>query len=198
MAEAQEALELLPPEHLAARIEVDVEVLGVVDVVHPLGHIHFDATEGCRQVLHRPQVHPHIAIYRRVQQAGDFLLKSIHAAEGVEGIGLDDAEFARLHEGVPGHLGELGGAVLELHREHHIGVFADLVGADHQDATVGEGEGVDQPAELLGPMQQGGHGSRGQLGQGASQAVAQGNPKGKGHQGRPALFGGHGWLGRLG
>ena len=106
-------------------------------------------------MLHSAHIHPHIAIHWSIQQAGELLFKGTHAAKCIEGIGFNYAEFGRFHEGVARYLGELGDTVFELHREHHIGVFAHLVCSNHKNAPVAAPEWVDQAAELAGSVQHG-------------------------------------------
>ncbi len=64
VSKAQEPLQGLAFEQLRTRVEVDIQPLGIVHVVHALGHIHFHAAEGIGQLPHRLQIQAQIAIYR--------------------------------------------------------------------------------------------------------------------------------------
>ena len=63
VAESQEALQGLTLEQLLAGIEIDVQPLAVVHVVHPLGHIHLHPADGIRQPLHGIEVEHQVAIH---------------------------------------------------------------------------------------------------------------------------------------
>ena len=192
VAEAEEAFQLISLEPLGAWVEIDVEALAVIGVNHPLGHVHIHAPEGVAQAFDGLEVDAHIAINRCLQQVAQLLFDGVNAAVVVEGVGLHHPVLLRFHEGVPGHLGEQGFAVLDLNGEHHIGVTGDLVSAHHQDAPIPEAKGIDQGAEGLGALEQGSQCCSGQVAQGAGHAPAQGNPQHKGHQGPALLLGGPG------
>ena len=143
VAVAEEPLQVLAFENLHAGIEVDVEALAVVHVVHALGHIHLNAVEGVGQSLNGAQVHLEVVVHRHVQQLGQFPLHRLRASEGIEGVGLLDAEIRRFDVRIAGHLRELSGAVFHLDREHHIGAAAHRIGPEHQDPAL-LGDGIDQ------------------------------------------------------
>lgn len=56
VAKAQESLQGFAFEQLLTWVEVDIQPLGIIYVVHALGHIHFHAAEGIGQLPHRLQI----------------------------------------------------------------------------------------------------------------------------------------------
>jgi len=182
VAEAQEALQVLAAQHLATGIEIDVEPLGVVDVIHPLGHIHLHAAERVGHLGHGVEVELEVALHRRADQLGHLILDCIRTAEGQQCVGLDRAVPVGLDEGVTGNLRDQGDAVLDLDRKHHIGVVTDVVTAHHQHAAVAAGHRVDDRRQAAGRMDQPGQ-QRGELmDRGGGQPVAEAEAEGKGQQ----------------
>ena len=139
VAEAQESFQCLPFEQLPSGIEVDVEALAVVDVGHPFGDVDLDAADGIRQSLNGVQVQHQIAVDLGGEELAELRLDHLGAATAVEGVGLHHAVALGVDEGVPGDLGELGAALVEMHRQHHVGVGADIVGTQDDDASIARG-----------------------------------------------------------
>jgi len=91
VAEAQEALQGFAFEQLAAGVEIDVQPLAVVHVIHALRHIHLHATQGVSQPLHRLEVEHQIAIHLGGEQLAQLLFHHLRPAAAVEGVGLHHA-----------------------------------------------------------------------------------------------------------
>ncbi len=138
VAKAQEPLQGFAFEQLRARVEVDVQPLGIVHVVHTLGHIHFHTAEGIGQLPNRLQIQAQIAVYRCLEQLANLPLCGVDTTSYVEGVGLHHPKLLGLNKGVSGHLHHLGDAIFHLYREHHIGVVSHLVGAQHQQASLAD------------------------------------------------------------
>jgi len=144
VAKAQVSLQGFAFEQLLTWVEVDIQPLGIVHVVHALGHIHFHAAEGIGKLPHSLQIQAQIAVYRCLEQLANLPLGGVHTASYVEGVGFDHPKLLRLNKGVPGYLHHLGDAIFHLYREHHIGVVSHLVGAQHQQAPLADQQRVDQ------------------------------------------------------
>ena len=152
VAEPQEALEVSALEDLAAWLQIDVQALGVVVIPHALGHVDLKAAQGIPQAPDHRQVHQDVVTHRTSQVLGELRLDRIGAAIGVEGVGLHRAKAAGVDVGVPGHLQQLGDAVLHTHRVHHVGIAAADVGSQDHHIGVTEAvpaaEGIDQLVAL--------------------------------------------------
>jgi len=83
VAKAQETLQGFAFEQLRTRVEVDIQPLGIVHVVHALGHIHFHAAEGIGQLPHRLQIQAQIAVYRCLEQLANLPLGGVDTASYV-------------------------------------------------------------------------------------------------------------------
>ena len=176
VTEAQEALQLLAPEHLESWIEVDIEPLAVVLVEHSLRHIHFNAAEGIGHLVNGRQIHLEVPLDRLPQQGAHLLLHRRWPHQAVEGVGLEHAVVGGFHIGVSRHLGDAGDAVLDLHRCHHIGVAAHQIGAKHQHALLAQAERLEKAVELTLQLAEGSEG--GAQGEGEAMLMAEDEAQG--------------------
>ena len=195
MAEAQEPFEGLPFEQLPSGVEVDVEPLAVVDVGHAFGDVDLDAADGVGEPLHGVEVQHEIAVDLGREQLAELRLDHLGTAAAVEGVGLHHAVALGVDEGVPGDLGELGAALVEVHRQHHVGVRADVVGPQYDDAAIAGGHRGHQRTDQLLGLIKGPH----HQGRQAMECVAEAQASHEeGQAGQPlaALDGFGRWLGR--
>ena len=182
VAKAQESLQGFAFEQLLTWVEVDIQPLGIVHVVHALGHIHFHAAEGIGQLPHRLQIQAQITVYRCLEQLANLPFRGVDTTSYVEGVGFDHPKLLRLNKGISGHLHHLGDAIFHLYREHHIGVVSHLVGAQHQQAPLADQQRVDQRRQGVLTLEQGRHGALGQPGQGPTEAIARCQAQQEGQQ----------------
>ena len=182
VAKAQESLQGFAFEQLLTWVEVDIQLLGIVHVVHALGYIHLHAAEGIGQLSHRLQIQAQIAVHRCLEQLANLPFRGVDTASYVEGICFYYPKFLRLNKGVPGHLHHLGNAIFHLYREHHIGVVSHIVGAQHQQAPLADQQRVDQRRQGVWTMEQGRHRPLGQPGQGPTEAIARCQAQQEGQQ----------------
>ena len=80
VAKAQESLQGFAFEQLLTWVEVDIQLLGIVHVVHALGYIHLHAAEGIGQLSHRLQIQAQIAVYRCLEQLANLPFRGVDTA----------------------------------------------------------------------------------------------------------------------
>ena len=186
MAETQEALDVLAAQHLAAGLQIDVQVLGVVVVEHALGHIHLQAPQGIPEAPDHRQVDQDVVLHGPTELAAELLLHQLGPAIGQEGIGLEGAVALGGDVGVAGHLDQLGDTVLHPQGVHHIGVATAHIGAqDHHLLGAGAGPTAERIHQLVvGPHR----GALQQQMQRCRQHDARPEPQGDGLEHRPAFI----------
>ena len=83
---------MLAVEKLLARLEINVQILRRVVVVHILRHVKFHAADQIHRRLERVQVHEQIAVHLKAQKLRQRPLQPLHAldlAAGVDRVDLD-------------------------------------------------------------------------------------------------------------
>jgi hypothetical protein len=152
----EESLQFLPLQNLQTGVKIDVQPLGIVDVVHALGHIHFHPAEGIGQPGHGIQIHFEMAFDRDRKQSGYLRLGDVGACQAIESVGLEHPVIRGFYVGIPRYLGDAGGVAVDLNGEHDVGVSPHLIGAHHQDETLADADGLHDGGQAVGGMDQAG------------------------------------------
>ena len=178
-------------QQLNPRIQVDVDVLSPILVVHVLGHVELHAAHGVHQLHKALGIDDDIVVDGIAQQAGRLGPEGLHAVFGVDivqmgqGAAVGDADGVDL--GVPGE------------GQQADGLFPAVVGNGHHavgEVGGGAGGGQQEGVHSLPPLQLAGAGGLGHAGAGGAELTAPGEalggePEGT-HKGRQKDGGQHG------
>ena len=141
LAEPHQAHGLLAVEGLEARLEINIEILGGIGVVHPLGHVKLHAAHQIHQLDEYVQLHQHVAVHLEAQRLGKLGFQGFHAvvahaAGAVDRVDLGHGVIAG-NQRIPGDTHQRHGVIGGVQPGNHdgIGAAAVIVGAADEDVV---------------------------------------------------------------
>ncbi len=138
-AVAHEPDRLLPAQRLRTFLEVNVQILVGVIVVHIARHIDGDSADGIDDLLKGLNVDHDIVVHIEAHKIGNFFFQILDvalAALGADAVGSVDFFHGALHIGhrIPRNAQNIGALIVAVQRQHQngVGVEPHFVRANHQ------------------------------------------------------------------
>ena len=126
LAETEDLHDLLPVQVLEALVDVDVQILGGVVVVHIHGHFKIYAADGGGQLAHRLPLHHDVEVRGKADGVGNGVHQGGHPLVPAAGVVIDGVDLldvpGLVDNGVPGDAHGVELLVLHIIGDHHDGV----------------------------------------------------------------------------
>ena len=130
---------LITGQRLLAGIEIDIQVLGRVGIVHSLRHVKGDTAHKVDNFHKGFQIHFHIAVHLEAQHGGQHLTQRFNAlvptaSAAVDGVNLGN-RIITVNQRITGNAHQRHGMLHGIHMRNHNGIGQEtaLVGTHHQN-----------------------------------------------------------------